>query len=151
VRWTVNPSSGSYWANIYCQGENELELQHSGDSKPGPINGAFEFALQTDVERRVVWSDTVPREGVWYHVAATWDDVTKEIRIYVNGVLEQSAHINGTLINDMARKPTIGARSKAASKDRFFTGLIDEVIVYNRALTATEVAMRYVGTQPTHG
>ncbi len=149
-KWTVDPATGSSWACIYCQGEQEFELMHSGPAKPlTPNNGAFEFALRTDVERRFAWSDVVPVSGKWYHVVGTWSAASEELRLYVNGALENSTHINGSLINDAARDFVIGGRHNGgAVYDRLFEGVIDEVNVYDRALTATEVAMRYIATKP---
>jgi len=150
LRWSVNPATGSQWACIYCQGENEFELMHSGTAKPAVgTNGAFEFALQTNVERELAWSNTTPVAGVWYHVVGTWSAASQEIRLYVNGALENVTHIDGATINNHARDYVIGGRhSGGAVYDRLFEGTIDEVYVYDRALTATEVAMRYIATKP---
>jgi len=143
VRWSVDPATGSSWATIYCQGEQEFELMHNG------TNAAFEFALRTDVERRYAWSNTTPVGGRWYHVVGTWSAASEELRLYVNGALENVTHINGSTINDVARDLVIGGRHNGgAVYDRLFEGTIDEVNVYGRALTATEVAMRYVSTKP---
>jgi len=49
----------------------------------------------------------------------------------------------------VARDIVIGGRHNGgAVYDRLFAGTIDEVNVYGRALSATEVAMRYVSTKP---
>jgi len=143
IRWGADPAAGSPWATIYCQGEQEFELMHNG------TNTAFEFALRTDVERQYAWSSTTPSGGRWYHVVGTWSAASEELRLYVNGALENVTHINGSTINDVARDIVIGGRHNGgAVYDRLFEGTIDEVNVYGRAISATEVAMRYVSTKP---
>jgi hypothetical protein len=74
-------------------------------------------------------------QGLWVHVASTWDGTT--IRHYLNGVLlPETAAFNGPLhVSDAAL--IIGANypyNKTA-----FKGCIDEVRLYNHALTLDEV------------
>ena len=70
--------------------------------------------------------------GTWYHVASTWDGTTR--KLFVNGVLKRS--------------DTPGANNATAANfhigktccSEFFNGLIDDVAIYTRALSAEEVA-----------
>ena len=70
--------------------------------------------------------------GTWYHVASTWDGTTR--KLFVNGVLKRS--------------DTPGANDATAANfhigktccSEFFNGLIDDVAIYTRALSAEEVA-----------
>ncbi|MBI4712533.1 MAG: hypothetical protein HY762_04425 [Planctomycetes bacterium] len=39
---------------------------------------------------------------------------------------------------------------KRRASNTYFNGVIDEVRIYNRALTAAEVASRYAAVEPTH-
>lgn len=61
------------------------------------------------------------------------------MRIYVNGNLENTISLTGT-IQSSTTPLRIGSRT---SGDRFFNGDIDEVAIYNRALTGTEISSRY--------
>lgn len=79
-----------------------------------------------------VQSSTVLSTGRWYHVAATWDGAT--VKIYIDGVLDTSASRSGTLNVD-TRPVYIGGRSGAD----FFNGMIRDVRLYNRALSASEI------------
>ena len=75
---------------------------------------------------------TIPA-GSWTHVAATYDGATQ--RLYVNGAQVSSMAIAGTITT--SNNPLkIGGNSIWAE---WFSGLIDEVRVYNRALTAGEI------------
>ena len=85
----------------------------------------------------VAWTDTHPiSAGQWYQVVAVWDGAKP--MIYVNGVLDSAYDIAGGL-------STIGTAGHAyigydETNNRYFDGAIDEVRIYNRALSAQEVS-----------
>ena len=71
----------------------------------------------------------------WQHVAVTLSGTTATI--YVNGVSS-----GGTTMSVSATTSAmfVGARNQAGTPNLFFGGCIDDVLVYQRALTATEIA-----------
>ncbi len=72
------------------------------------------------------------------HVAATYDSSTGMIKMYINGVLENTVTTSGTI--DIVNKPfQIGGFSDIDFTGAFFHGLIDEVEVFNRALSQSEI------------
>jgi hypothetical protein len=75
----------------------------------------------------------------WTHLAITWDGYVKSL--YINGGLAVQTAGLGPLYYDPAAVPvTIGSDWAAnASSDRF-TGRLDEVSLYGRALTGGEIA-----------
>ncbi len=83
-----------------------------------------------------------PSTGVWYHVALTFDDAANDIRLYVDGQLALSAAELASIAYD-THPLTIGAEYENESLAYFFNGSIDEVSVYNRALSAAEVLAIY--------
>ena len=73
--------------------------------------------------------------NAWTHLAATYDGTTQ--RLYVNGVQVGSRAQTGTL--DVSANPLrIGGNTVWANE--YFQGLIDEVRIYNRALSQAEIA-----------
>ena len=76
--------------------------------------------------------------GVWSHVAVTYDGARQ--RIYVNGVEVANRAQTGAI--DDQRSPLRIGGNGAFSGGEFFRGLIDEVRVYNRALTAARSRRR---------
>jgi hypothetical protein len=72
--------------------------------------------------------------NTWSHLAMTWDGLT--IRVYVNGAQVASGALAGLAVPS-ASPLRIGGNSVWGE---WFAGLIDEVRVYNRALTAAEIA-----------
>lgn len=78
--------------------------------------------------------------GVWYHVVGVRSGVNTHI--YLNGVLDGTGGGNlGTLTLTGGTAPAIGRQNNAGSQH--FNGLIDDVRIYNRALTVTEVQKLY--------
>jgi len=77
----------------------------------------------------------------WQHVAATWDGSTdgSNIHLYVDGVAVDGTAVDGSgsASDDSGTPLTVGNR--AGDLARGFAGGIDEVQVYNRALTASEI------------
>jgi hypothetical protein len=86
-----------------------------------------------------------PTDGTtWMHVAATYDGTT--IKMYINGVLNVTrASTSPIPMNSLPL--VIGAPSDGLAA-RVFPGAIDDARLYNRALTAAEIAA--LVAVPTH-
>ncbi len=99
-------------------------------------NGDLIFLLRQDnTTTRQVKAPVKPTQGRWYHVAATWG-VGNNLKLYVNGALVADA--GSTLV----ARNSGGALYMCAIQTTTgpFTGLIDDVYLYNSALTAAQVA-----------
>ncbi len=80
---------------------------------------------------------TALRQGKWYHVVGTYDG--QQMRLYINGKLEnQSSAEQGDIFYPPQAFFEIGAYH---DKDENFrmTGMLNEVRIYRRVLTATEI------------
>jgi hypothetical protein len=101
---------------------------YANDNTPNPAVTVNTGALDL--------SATGPSEvplNVWTHLAATYDGTT--LRLFVNGTLVGSRAVTGSLVaSDGPLR--IGGN---AVWGEYFEGLIDDVRVYNRALTADEI------------
>jgi hypothetical protein len=72
--------------------------------------------------------------NAWSHVAAVYSDAGNSVRLYVNGNEVLSATETGSLtVNGETLRIGIGYSSEA------FAGLIDEVRIWDRALTPAEI------------
>lgn len=84
-----------------------------------------------------------PILNTWTHVMIVIDRVGNTHGIYVNGSLISAAAIPGTLGNlSNTRAVSIGSGNLGAFP---FLGKIDDVRIYNRALSAAEVAALQTG------
>ena len=78
--------------------------------------------------------------GQWYHVVGTYDG--SMAKLYFNGSLQ--GQTPATFALDYGNYPLIiGATNQPTEWDGKLNGLIDEVQIYNRALTDTEIAAIY--------
>ena len=75
--------------------------------------------------------------GGWNHVAFTFDGTTGNFIMYQNGSQTQTGHSN--YYN--CRATSIGMFSIVSG--RYFNGTIDEVMIFNRALSAGEIRLLY--------
>ena len=80
--------------------------------------------------------------GEWAHIIATYDGVT--IKLYKDGNLLSSAVKDNTLSTSTTQF-VIGARDDSYMD--YFNGLIDDVRIYNRALSAAEILSLYNATK----
>jgi hypothetical protein len=121
------------WSSRACNGLGfALSIQNSG--RP---------SMPTWCNDYVPASGTAATTNAWNHVAAVLNG--QSATIYVNG---QSL---GT--TTLPYIPNLSSTNLAIGvldyPGRYFNGMIDEVRIYNRALTAQEITSRYAATIPT--
>ncbi|NOG46832.1 MAG: hypothetical protein HND50_16440 [Calditrichaeota bacterium] len=93
--------------------------------------------IQFNINDIQVLSDTLPL-NFWLHALATYDGVN--MKIYINGVLENIKSTD-TEININNNKPIIIGNSSGGIRP--FDGAIDDIRIYNRALTEDEIQTLY--------
>jgi len=77
----------------------------------------------------------------WYHLVGTYDG--SEIKLYVNGILIDSALASGTMM-DYGKNLRIGSIGNITrSGIDYLPGIIDEVAIYERALTEMEIVQHH--------
>src|SRR3989339_1123088 len=79
--------------------------------------------------------------GVWHHIVGTYDSAggVNNFRLYQDGLLVSQMTLTGNIDTNTA---IINIGRQGSSTGRF-NGIIDEVRIYNRALSSGEVASRY--------
>jgi type II secretory pathway pseudopilin PulG len=95
-----------------------------------------------------VLSKTVINPSQWYHVVATWDP--SGMKIYVNGALDNSTASTAIALKSSGHL-NIGSQVQHDYNPTWmnlpFHGTIDEVQIYDRAISADEVAAYYNSTK----
>ncbi len=76
----------------------------------------------------------------WHHIAATFDGSTQTESVYVDGVLQASSNVG---ISSIYPSLTTNFVFGYGSTGYFFNGTIDEVAIWNRALTSQEILKIY--------
>ena len=111
------------------------QFKTSPDTGPHTFGVGVAGATNTFAQR---YSTTVRSLNVWYHVAGVYNASARTLDIYVNGVLNNGT-LSGTVpasqINS-AVNVNIGRRSGGGF---YFNGVIDDVRIYNRALSQAEI------------
>ena len=83
-------------------------------------------------------SGVTPNLGQWYHVAGTFDGTT--LKIYVNGQLQNTLAATWVQANGGADFWIGGEYCCSSSR---YSGLLDEVSLYNRVLSDAEILANY--------
>jgi hypothetical protein len=79
---------------------------------------------------------------VWYHLAYTFDDATKEQVLYVNGKMAAAGRAEQSIGYD-THPVTLGGEFENDSPAYFLDGRIDEMSLYGRALLPREILAIY--------
>lgn len=96
----------------------------------------------------VLLSSVELSSNTWYHVAAVWEQGS--VKLYINGTINNNITFSpqGSL-NGAISDTTIGEYRLRQPFPRVFDGLIDEVRIYDRALSADEIKEDYEKYIPT--
>lgn len=150
----VQPFTVSVWVNFA-----------SGQGTQGPrIFSTAGYELTTDLnagarfvnmniapglaEGLTVKSGIAAPAGVWNQIVGVWSG--QDMSLYLNGSLSASSAT--TLVPSYSRNwnPTIGANAGDLGKD-MFAGGIDDLRIYNQALSSSEIQQLYLTEVPEPG
>ncbi len=102
------------------------------------------FEIDDNTTAKKIEGDVTVADGTWHHIAAVRDGNT--MRLYVDGLTDGTADITGYGSLDQAGQPfRIGVNTATSNMD----GQIDEVRIYNTALTATQIQNLYNSSKKT--
>ena len=131
--WYQPMDNSISWALIeVLLGRNSLDT-HCPDRRGEWSLGLYDLRRTVFGHNNSVWAAPADGLNVWYHAVAVYDQNTYQI--YLNGELASSAIGIGDCPSGYLAQD-IGDMFLG----RFFTGRLDDVLFYKRALTATEVA-----------
>jgi hypothetical protein len=126
----IRPSQvGTDWRTVLLKEQpgNLIYALYAGDGAGRPATHVFTTA------DRGTNATTTTALNTWTHLAATYDRTT--LRLYVNGTQAATRALTGNLRTSTGAL-RIGGNNIWAE---WFNGTIDEIRLYNRALTATEI------------
>ena len=107
-------------------------------------NNEFQFMFHGSGAWRVCDSDFNPKINTWYHIVGVYDYDNNKCHFYVNGNLEKTNTYtqqinNGTVL-----------RIGGWSGNNRFKGKIDEVRIYEKALTLGQIQSRFADGLSRH-
>lgn len=79
----------------------------------------------------------------WINIVSTYDTISGYMKIYLNGQISDSTYCGKVVSNSSNLDLTIGCGGISADYRTFFNGLIDDVLLYNRALSVAEINKIY--------
>lgn len=142
----INPSSFGF-----NSAQNSIVCKHGWSSGEGGFvlrcggTGELSFNIAgIDLNHLPVsWVEVISGTGIlslnnWYHVAGTFDG--NELKCYVNGNLEGTTAFQGTIAPSTSYPLALGRLADPVyGPDRYFSGSMDEVRIWNRALSQSEI------------
>jgi len=150
VSGVYNIPTGSFsisgWFNLSGSGDRVIYGgRNSGDNDPIcevlVTGGKLELRQRTDdgATSGFVTHGTTLSSSTWYHFVATYDSSIGAQKLYLNNGTPATGSFSGTWTNNAVH---MGKDDRDGNN---FNGLIDELGIWNRALTATEVSNLYNG------
>jgi len=106
----------------------------------GGQDGNVIFQIMDTTPEATVVGTTDVNDGLWHHVAGSFDGT--QYNLYIDGKLEATVATSGSISAGTAYYGCIGAHYKKNDERdprRFFNGLIDDVRIYDRILSESEV------------
>mgnify|MGYP002651373728 CR=1 FL=1 len=147
IKTTMTGTSGSQW----FAGSGIVDAEMPGETNDWglTLNGnRISFGIgQPD---RTIFSLSTVNTGAWVHVAASWQQSTGEMKLYINGVLEATS--NGSL--SVRSAPTRIVMGRKQNNEDPLNGSLDEVRIWNEVRTPVQL-LAYMNrelaaaTQPT--
>ena len=136
-----NPTFHGIRNVLFAQSSNSrndnLEIGSSGGSivlymdTPG-FNGTASISVGSPIQ-----------DNTWYHLVLTYDEseLPNELKVYIDGALDaERPDWGGPLVNSSTSPLTIGvARPGGVDPAGDFDGQVDDVVLFDRALTPEEV------------
>jgi hypothetical protein len=148
----ITTCGGSSASNPYIVFKRNSRTDYFEGYSLQKVGNNFAFvATSSGGSQDIAVSATTASAGAWYHITGVFHQ--PNLSIYVNGVLSGTTTHNFPL--DYGTRPVFIGRSGECGGsgqenwDTYFPGLIDDVRIYNRALTQQEITALAAGNPPT--
>ena len=144
----INANSFNWCAGLVHKGQNTdfSDEAYTLQFWPTPTDSTIIIGLTNNNGTLLMLPTTSQlNTNQWYQIVATWDSNT--VNIYINGVLNNSTPNTIGSVRDSSGGLVIGAQLSqqydAANGNLGFNGTMDNVNLFNRALSASEIMDRY--------
>ncbi|NNJ55635.1 MAG: LamG domain-containing protein, partial [Bacteroidia bacterium] len=103
--------------------------------------------IRVEVNGGNIYGTTVLTDNEWHHVACVLDgNKVSNIKLYVDGQLESNGNVSDLSINTGS---AYKVRVSRGVNNRYFVGNIDEVRIWDEALSASEIANAMHSSYPS--
>lgn len=136
--WVKMPEGISYNSErLLVEYGNGWELgtyqMTSMDSENFKLN--FNNRDGTEAQGAADWSD-----GIWHHLAGTFNSSTKEFNLYFDGNFNANATVAGTPTSIANRYLTIAARHDGSTTSKYSKVTIDEIRIWNTVRSEADIS-----------
>jgi hypothetical protein len=99
----------------------------------------------SDLAQTLVESDNQINDGIWHHIVGVRDAANAKLHLYIDGALEKS--VNTAFVNGFSGNSnmSLGHFLTHAPPFYYLVGSLDEVAVYEKAVTLAEVQSHWNG------
>jgi len=142
----------SLWLNPSNIGiDQALISQRHGDAMSLFLMQNGKITLEMDDTQNYVGTNTILQNNNWYNISVSFynNTVNSYVEYYINGIFERSETKydgNGISVNNNL---WIGwqSRNNYGRNPTYFNGNMSNILIYNKALTSTEVLQNYNATK----
>ena len=150
-----NQFSISVWANT-TGGTGAQTIFGKGGTNTSAENASIEFELIGEGSKArlrvsngvdfVAASGNGLSPGVWYHLVGTYGGTIGKVEMYVNGTKTgENTNVSVTAPNDSVAVAGVAIGKDGKKSGDNFRGSLDDLRVYNRVLTPSEIKDLYAG------
>ncbi len=134
--WVKRTGALANNAGIVSVGKNTSNV--GGYVLLGTTSNTLRFYLDTNGSGSWVFAETNSALTLnqWYHIVGLWDGST--VKIYVNGVLQTTTGSASSIAYNSGKNDFIGLYGHTPN-EKYFTGQLDDVRIYNYALTKQQI------------
>ena len=152
TQWAANSWAGSIVSKDgWSAGEFGYALRAGGTGQLSFLIGGWNPNSTPASWQEAQSPPTAMTTNTWYHVAGTFDG--NVVTAYINGVAVGTKNFTGTILTSAGFPMRFGKYCDTVHGTRYWTGMIDEVRVWDRALTASELLANmsmHLDTSITH-
>ena len=119
------------WINIFLESDNTV----------------YARLVDSSASSRAVTSTNTLIDGGWNHIVFKGDGTAGQVELYLNNVSQGTASWNGT--NYDRNNNNVFGQYGQLNVGRFFEGKLDQVRIFNKELSSTEISTLYNETKNT--
>ena len=125
-------NSTSTAAQYFMDFRNPIYMEFGYDLGSGAYNNTYSFIIYTGTQYAIHSSANL-RDGNWHHIAVTYDGVT--LKMYI----DNATPITSTINDNTQYAGSGNAIGATPSGTAIFDGSMDQIRIFNTALTSTQI------------
>jgi hypothetical protein len=130
------PSDDAAIVSKRASGEIGYQLDTTVDRGPRTVGFKLTNSAGGSMFR---YGATTLQANTWYHVTGVYNAATSELHVYLNGQLDDGTLVGTVTATQQNSSANVNIGRRPTGSTFNFNGRIDDVRIYNRALTPAEI------------